>query len=406
MRVSRVGWCLTGSALLAACSGGDGKRGGDVLSSSLWAVEGPIVRVGAIDDPEYAFGSVRSLVVAPDGVVYSMHFREAAIRRWTPDGLPSGSVGREGEGPGEFMSPYKMGFFGDSLWVFDLDGYRVSYFDRAGAFLGSVMPRVDIGSAEDAFTSPPRPETPLRDGTFVGEAPAWSQEIVSGQLTETPVVHMDAQGMTLALIWTRPHRSTDVLGLLREDGRGGTFAPQPFGDAPLMATIEAGVLLVDRLAHQRDRGATFSITRIGRTGDTIWHRAIPYTPEPLPRARVDSAVRAHAQRLHSFMSRRDPGLALGALERRVRDAMHGPEYLPPITDMVVAADGAIWLARSGGREGGVEWWVFDRSGSLFARALTPPGLRVHVVSGEVVWGVETDDFDVNYIVRYRLVTDT
>ena len=38
------------------------------------------------------------------------------MRRWPADGAPAGTLGRKGEGPGEFRVPYQLGFFGDSLW--------------------------------------------------------------------------------------------------------------------------------------------------------------------------------------------------------------------------------------------------------------------------------------------------
>lgn len=49
-----------------------------------------------------------------------------------------------------------------------------------------------------------------------------------------------------------------------------------------------------------------------------------------------------------------------------------------------------------------EWWVLDVDGHPLGRLLTPPGLRVLYITGDDVWGVETDEFDVNYIVKYTI----
>ncbi len=158
---------------LAACGGG-----AEVAfegSAPTWTVEGPDLRIGAIDDPDYAFGRVGVLADGPDGMLYSMHPHEVEIRRWSADGAPAGTVGREGEGPGEFVRPRSIGFFGDSLWVMDSRAFRVSYFDLEGTFLGAVSPAVDIGSRETFPNDPARPERPLRDGPFYGSAPGWSQ---------------------------------------------------------------------------------------------------------------------------------------------------------------------------------------------------------------------------------------
>ena len=182
------------AVILAAGCQSDGISSPDPFSADPWTVSGPEVRIGSVDDPDYVFGPVVGLTPSPDGFLYSLHWGDATIRRWTPDGTPAGSVGRQGEGPGEFGRPIRMGFYGDSLWVWDLDAYRVSYFDLEGEFVGSVSPKVEIGGPE---SSPPRPERPLRDGTFVGQVPAWSDGIARGTLTETPYVHMDATGEAL-----------------------------------------------------------------------------------------------------------------------------------------------------------------------------------------------------------------
>ena len=388
---------------LGSCVGTDTEDvSDDPFDVALWTVEGPLVTIGSVDDSVYAFGVVQGLDVGPDGLVYSRHFGEVPIRRWTRAGDAAGSVGREGEGPGEFISPRAVGFFGDSLWVMDGRAYSVSYFDLDGAFLGSVTPRVDLGSAEDHPVAPPRPERPLRDGTMLGQSPAWSQEMATGELTGTPVVHTDASGVTLARVWMRPHRTTDVLALLNEDRPGGSFGPQPFGDGPLSAMTEHGYLVVDRRAHEGQGPGTLRLTLIGLGGDTLIDHATRYETERLPPSVVDSTADARAAGMHSFMSRRDPGLALGAIQARVREATYAPQFLPPVDQMVIANNGDIWLRRNSLGSGDREWWIFDSGLEPVGRAVTPADLAVRAIVGEDMWGVITDELDVSYIVRYRL----
>ena len=50
-----------------------------------------------------------------------------------------------------------------------------------------------------------------------------------------------------------------------------------------------------------------------------------------------------------------------------------------------------------------ESWVLDAEGVPLARVLVPADLMVAVVDGETVWGIEMDELDVQYIVRYRLL---
>jgi hypothetical protein len=380
----------------------------DPFAGPAWFTEGPEVRIGAVDDAEYSFSTVATMALGPDGYLYSLHRGEGSARRWTMGGEPAGTVGREGDGPGEFQRPGRIGFFGDTLWIMDSYAYRVSLFELDGTYMDRLTPEVDIGSAEG---SPPRPESPLRDGTFLGRAPAWSQEIATGELVSTPWVHMNADGSTLSPMWDHPHQTWDILALLNEDGSGGSFGAQPFGDAALVKSVDDGLVMVDRRVWSGEGAATLHVTRIGVSGDTVLSVEVEYAPEPLPMERVDSATRVSAKRMHSFLSRNDPGLALGALERDMREATFAPAHLPPVRDFIVANDGSIWLQRfepleteTGERL--TEWWVLSSSGEAMGRALTPAGLTIHIIDVESIWGVEMDDFDVNYIVRYRLVRDT
>ena len=384
--------------LTAGCQS-DGASSANPFTADPWTVSGPEVRIGSVDDPEYVFGPVVGLAPGPDGFLYSLHWGDATIRRWAADGTPARSVGREGEGPGEFARPIRMGFFGDSLWVWDLDHYRVSYFDLAGEFLGSMSPKVDIGGPE---VSPPRPERPLRDGTFVGQVPAWSDGIARGTLTETPYVYMNTAGETLGRIWAKPYEPRDIFAILSATGFGGSYSNQPFGDGYMATILEDGLLVLERRAWTGDGEPTVRVSKIGLGGDTLFTATVPYQPTPMPAERFDSVVRARTERMVA-----SPG-PFSAGEAEIRDALYRPSYLPAVSGMLVAEDGNIWLSRfdpfeSDTGEQFSEWWIVDAGGVPLGRAHTPSGLRLMHVDNDVGWGIERDELDVEYIVRYRLV---
>ena len=390
---------LTGAA---ACQSETGSAP-DPFTGDPWTLAGPEVRIGSVDDPVYVFGPVTALVSGPDGSLYSLHGREGTIRRWSADGTPSGLVGRQGEGPGEFLRPSDMGFFGDSLWVWDAGGFHVSYFDPEGKFLGRVSPEVDLGGPEGA---PPRPSRPFRDGTFLGIGRMPTYEIATGELTETAFAHLDAEGEALRTIWRYPHEPRDLFALLREGG--GTYGFQAFGDGVDYTVLDDGLLIVGRRAWTGEGEAVFTVTRIGLAGDTAFSVRVPYTPAPLAAERIDSAVVAVTGGLYEIMSRRQPGLARAALEERIRDATYKPAYVPPVGEIRLDEAGHIWVRRFDPVENDTgeafgEWWVLDPNGTPMARTLIPVGLQVGHIGDDFLWGTEQDEFDVDYIVRYRLV---
>jgi hypothetical protein len=386
---------------MAGCTEGNAELALDELP--VWTATRE-VRIGSVDDPLYAFSSVSDLQVGPDGTIYSLHIQEGMIRRWSPEGMPEGTMGRAGEGPAEFTSPRTMGWRGDTLWVFDSRNYRVSFFSADGTFLRTVTPRVDIGSREGALVGdyPARPNSPLGDGSILGVTPGFSSDIVEGRLTRIAYVRMSVEGEMLDTIALLPRGPESVLGVMRDDG-GGTFTAQPFGDQTMgMFTRDGnGFLVLERRAAAEPGPAEFRLTRLSLAGDTTFSRAYSYEPVPIPRARVDSATEAIASSLHGFVGERT-GTTLAQWRGWVGDAIYAPAHHTPIANLLAGNDGTIWLASSPPTADAPEWVVLSAEGAPLASVELPAGVRVLVATRDAVWGVEQDELEVSYIVRYRL----
>jgi len=368
---------LTAAIITTACQA-DANSSTDPFAADPWTLSDREARIGSVDDPDYIFNPILRMALGPDGLLYTAHGGEATIRKWTADGAPAGSLGRRGEGPGEFQVPYQVGFFGDSLWVWDFARARVSYFDLQGEFLGSVAAKADVSWD----VSPVRPIAPLRDGTFMWmRLPFFSPG--PGAPKEIPFARIDADGRRLALIWAQPWEPHDADG-------------QSFGDAHLSGLGRRGLLVVDRRVWTGEGEATVRVSEIGFDGDTIFTAAVPYDPVPLTDERFDSGVRTAARGSSS--------------EAQLRESMYRPPYLPAVGHVIGAEDGTIWLRRfdpvelETGEEV-FEWWVLDGEGAPLARARTPVGLDVRLITDDMVWGLERDELDVEYIVRHRLMKD-
>ena len=195
----------------------------------------------------------------------------------------------------------------------------------------------------------------------------------------------------------------DILALLREDG--GSFMRQPFGDGPLVSFVEhdESLLVVDRRVYDGNGAPSIAVTRIDvRSGDTLLTARLPYEARALEAAEADSAIRAVAGPMHEFMAAREPGLTLRALESRIADATYRPEYVPAVRELVVAEDGRILLEPFDQPEDEGEWWLLNRDAEPQGSIRAPSDLRILRVLGDDVWGVVTDELDVNYIVKYPL----
>ena len=76
------------------------------LSGSVWGMEAtlvPEIAIGRLDGPEeYLFGSIRSIAVADDGTIHILDLQGQHVRVFDSLGVYVETLGRRGEGPGEF----------------------------------------------------------------------------------------------------------------------------------------------------------------------------------------------------------------------------------------------------------------------------------------------------------------
>ena len=136
------------TALFAACGTDAGSSGatldtfvetiGDTtvvrtLSGSVWGAEAtlvPEVSIGELDGPEeYLFGRIRSVAVNDDGTVYVLDQQAQHVRVFDSLGVYLETLGRRGEGPGEFTRAEAIAVLPDGrLIVRDPGNQRVTVF--------------------------------------------------------------------------------------------------------------------------------------------------------------------------------------------------------------------------------------------------------------------------------------
>lgn len=78
------------------------------------------------------------IAVDDAGCVYFLDRRAKHIKKFDPSGKFIKLIGREGQGPGEFSSPYRLACSGDRLVVWDMMGRRFSIFTLEGDPIKSV----------------------------------------------------------------------------------------------------------------------------------------------------------------------------------------------------------------------------------------------------------------------------
>lgn len=386
---------VTAAVLGLACSAGEAERS-ELLAVRLDAASD--LRIGSPDDPDLAFTTFHDLEVGPGGRIYTMHSRESTIRMHGPDGTPLGTIGRDGEGPGDFSNLGTMAFLGDTLWVLDFGTYRFSYFTLDGALLGTRTIPFEMGGP--GCPNPPRPRGLLPDGGFAASPPAWSHEVAAGTITRRVVLRVDTAGIVIDTILTAPLENT-VLEV-RFAGGGGSSRGQPFSDAEFAeySDHEPVVIRVSRPAATAAGVATFTVTKLGFDGDTVYSRTFDYEPVPLDPAIIDSLVREIGEAVSNLPFGSAPTQARA--EQLARAAIYQPAFHPPVSSVTLGRDGTVWLQREQARSDSIAWSVLDPNGAPIGTVMLPAGLRLMEAERGTVWGMEQDALDVPYIVRYRV----
>ena len=88
---------------------------------------------------------------------------------------------------------------------------------------------------------------------------------------------------------------------------------------------------------------------------------------------------------------------------RLFDEMPIPDTLPDYQTLRMDEEGWLWAEEFGWDPSEpAKWTVFDPSGQAQGFIVLPPGLEVLWIGSDAVLGVWMDEFDVEYVHRYRL----
>jgi len=110
-----------------------------------------VVRLGSLDGPHDAFGRVMDVALSGSGRILVADDQNVNVVVFDPNGRYVGTIGRKGQGPGEFIMPWKVvADADDSVFVWDASLARISVFGPDQRFKRSfaVPPQWLVNSME------------------------------------------------------------------------------------------------------------------------------------------------------------------------------------------------------------------------------------------------------------------
>jgi 6-bladed beta-propeller len=354
-------------------------------AQATWVVDRvPILDVpGTSSSGVVTFGYAAGGMRLSDGQLLIADRVENSIRVFDTSGKLMRTVGRTGDGPGEFQAIVWAGRCGtDSLLVWDLRRRQASMIGASGAVARQfAIPNGDTAQAPFQFScssrgsmvyrsqprpvrgAPPDPQNPNLMGVSAAAYRAGRDGSIAQRLGDIPA------GEVFAI--TSP-----------SGGRGA--APRPLGRNSSVGALDDAVVI---------SSADSAIVTIVRADGRSSRHALPITLRAPTKAEFDESVKATASMAPAQMRQ--------AMIQQLT-AVPMPERLPAISALVPDSEGLMWVQTTPPGGKAVDFLVMNAAGHVVARAQVPLGLTVFEIGKDYVLGSYTDAADEMHVTVLRL----
>ena len=82
--------------------------------------------------------------------------------------------------------------------------------------------------------------------------------------------------------------------------------------------------------------------------------------------------------------------------------MKFPEFKLAVETVRLAQDESVWLRLSQSDQTNALWLILDAEGRPRGRLEVPANIRIRWSSGDFFWATVPDEYDVPWVVRYRI----
>lgn len=389
-----VPWVACGLALAMAACAADEPRGDEsrVVIDTVGGVEyvhafgaprvfeiEPGVRIGsgggAGDPGPDEFGMVRSIVADADGAIYVADVQANEIRVFGADGAHLRTIGRSGDGPGEFNALYALAWIGDTLAAFDPRNGRIGFLSPAGDWLGSTLYLPLTGDPMTVRFHAPSVDEAYIIGYLRRED---GSRLIFNRVTGTGIadtlVPPPLPGPALPPAIVCPHPNGAI-----------SFFTTPFAPRHVTTPAPGGVLATAWSADYR-------VAFVTEAGDTVRVVERDYRPYPVTDEEWEAGT-ADYRRFREEV----PGA------RCEPSSPSRPDAKPAIRHLFFDAEGRLWVERYAAD--GFAYDIFARDGRFLGTVDVPDRDERFPPYARSGWlyQVETDELGVQYVANYRVV---
>jgi hypothetical protein len=339
---------------------------------------------------EYTFSRIASLAVMEDGSIVVSDAVAQELRVYDANGSYVRTLGRRGEGPGEFASaPTIAGISADTVFAFDPRSLRLTLVSLDGELVGEVPLRSEgLGRVESIVRRD--------DGTYVMQSPwippdggAVESHEMRAELDSVAALRTDAHGAFIDTMRVMPDRTRARSMEVRTGGIVRVLqGPTPYSARVFIRSGGRHLLVarsdaVDLTLFDAASGGRIVIRVLGVQNPATAEEIVAHQEAALQESASDGEI--------------DPTV-------RLMNTAFLPDRLPAFNNLLLETDGNVWVSLNElDASAGYDWLVLTREGDLLGTVHTPADFQVHHVGRDYLVGVATDELDVPYVRRYPLI---
>jgi hypothetical protein len=333
------------------------------------------LRIGSENDDPTGFSDVRGILVDRQGNIWVLEFSTQEIRIFDPSGHHVRSIGRKGQGPGEFIYADGLSMAPDGLvWVHDPQNARFSIFTQDGKFVRQQL-ALNGGYSYIWF------------GGIDGKGRVWDQLIGGGagnrmRRSSADWTQVDTVALPLCRSTDAPPPEAGSFKLPRG------YARVPFFPGPVSVTDYDDASIWCAPTSSEYRLFKISIEK----PDTLARISVKAQRPLVTTAERDSEI----AKLKEFMKR--------AGEASL-DWSRIPKYKPILVNAFLDAERRLWVRREGMTSSAI-FDLYTSQGKPVATLSLPFPVKSFpnpVIRGNVAYFISQEPGEVPYVVRGRLV---
>ena len=344
-------------------------------------------------------GSIREL---RDGRVIVVDARELKVQLLDPRSGTATTIGRTGDGPGEYRWPSRL---------FPLQGDSTLLHDAAGGRLMVILPDGKPGG----FYDPNRAE----GDSILARARRFFVRAGDGRghlFSEAQPIRIGAGGV----LELADHAAIERLDIATR--KRDTVALFPVrNDANARILPRMGIVVTQPRMQPFSAWDHWAVAPDGRIAFVFFEpyrvdfvvanrRVVQNAPIPYDRVRVDDALkrqyREELERPRMVMRGGSGGAStMEMMKMPYTEPVEWPEYLPPYLGVAVfGSDGLLWIPRATAAGQPPLYDIINGQGKLVERVQFPPRTKLIGFGARSIYVVRLDEDDLQYLQRYALPT--